>query len=630
MAGHIDHGKTALTKALTNIDTDSLKEEKERSISIEPGFAELKLGSDVSVSIVDVPGHERFIRQMIAGVAGIDAVLLVIAADEGIMPQTKEHIDILNFLGVENAIVVITKIDRVDDEMLELVTLDVNEQLAGTVFADKEIVYVDSLSHKGIPELKEKIRTALGELTHRSEAGDFRLPIDQVFTIQGQGTIVRGTIYEGLVREGNKLLILPQRLQVKARQVQVHKQEVKTAQAGQRAAINISGASKEDIQRGHVLVSAERFAVTDTIDVVLRFVDELMYPIKQRAPVNLHIGTAEVMGKLVFFDRNVVEKECEEIYCQLRLDEKVVVRRGDRFILRRPTPVETIAGGAIVDPNGERYRFGEETVQYLQKKREGTPDERVKEVLMTHHWLTKSELSTLTSIDEADLSTLLCRGKTNGAVVELKTGKFARTETIEQLQEDVVHLLRSFHEKQPLALGFNKPEMTQALDTYPQQLVHIVLDNLKDEDVLKQHGQFLSLRSFTPKYPMQWAKRMEQAVSSMSADGLMVKDWQTYTKEASLPAEEAEQLRKYLLHTKQAYALTEKMLLHAEAFQKMVKTLQQNTGETFNLKEAKDALGVSRKYLIPLLELLDAWNYTVRAGEERKWLSDGSKKTQLT
>ncbi|WP_318036033.1 selenocysteine-specific translation elongation factor [Halobacillus shinanisalinarum] len=342
MAGHIDHGKTTLTKALSNVDTDRLKEEKERSISIELGYAPLQIAAGVNLSIVDVPGHERFIRQMIAGVAGIDLVVLVIAADEGVMPQTKEHLEILEFLGVEHCIVAISKIDRVDDELLELVTEDIKEGLAGTIFHEAPFVYVDGVSGKGIDNLKQTLLSELESVESRDAYGSFRLPVDQVFTVQGQGTIVRGTIYEGVVQKGSHLRLLPNDYKVRARQIQVHHKDQEQALAGQRTAVNLGGIAREDISRGDVLVASDHFLVTEKIDVSLRFVDELTTPVKQRMPVKIHVGTSEVMGRIVFFDRNEVNKTSEEVLCQIQLNEEVVVRRGDRFILRRPTPIETI------------------------------------------------------------------------------------------------------------------------------------------------------------------------------------------------------------------------------------------------------------------------------------------------
>ena len=392
MAGHIDHGKTSLTKALTNVDTDRLKEEKERQISIELGFAPLYEDEEIQISVIDVPGHERFIRQMIAGVAGIDLVVLVVAGDEGVMPQTREHLDILGFLGIRNGIVAITKIDRVDEEFVDLVKDDIFEELQGTVFENSPFVLVDSLSMKGIDELKNLIVDTLKEQEMRDVKGAFRLPIDQVFTVKGQGTVVRGTVYEGSVEEGQTLMIMPKGIEVRGRQLQVHHKPAKKAFAGQRVAINLSNVTKEDLERGDVVVSSEHFNVTRTIDVAIRVVEDLDYMVKQRMPIKCHIGTAEVMGRIVFFDRNDLKEENGEILCQLRLEHEIVTKRGDRFIIRRPSPQETIGGGWVIDPRGEKYRFGVQTIEELEKKKVGTPKERMIAALTEGKSLILSEL----------------------------------------------------------------------------------------------------------------------------------------------------------------------------------------------------------------------------------------------
>lgn len=407
MAGHIDHGKTSLTKALTNVDTDRLKEERERQISIELGFAMLYEDDEIQISVIDVPGHERFIRQMIAGVAGIDLVILVVAVDEGVMPQTKEHLDILKFLGLKKGIIAITKIDRVDKDLIELVKEDILATLKETVFEDAPFVLVDSLSNKGIEELKERIITHLKNLEMRDTKGAFRLPIDQVFTVKGQGTVVRGTIYEGTIEEGQMLKIMPKGLDVRARQIQVHHQKKQKAFAGQRAAINLSGVDKESINRGDVLVSSEQFIVTKIIDVSIRIVADLNSQIKQRMPIKLHLGTSEVMGRIVFFDRNEVNGEDGEILCQLRLEKEILTKRGDRFILRRPSPAETIGGGWVIDPKGNKYRFGGKTIEELEKKKEGSPEERLIAVLAEAKSLTLPELIKRTGLKEEIISVQL-------------------------------------------------------------------------------------------------------------------------------------------------------------------------------------------------------------------------------
>ncbi|RNF39858.1 selenocysteine-specific translation elongation factor [Planococcus salinus] len=624
MAGHIDHGKTALTKALTNVDTDRLKEEKERNISIEAGYAPLQAANGTHVSIVDVPGHERFIRQMIAGVAGIDLVVLVIAADEGVMPQTEEHIEILRFLGIEHCIVAITKIDRADEEILEIVTEDVRERLEKTRFQDAPYVYVDSLSGTGIEKLKETIFAELEKVTFRDSFGSFRLPIDQVFTVQGQGTIVRGTVYEGKAEKGSQLTVLPKGLKAKVRQIQVHHEEQQQARAGQRAAINLGGVNKEQISRGDVLVASDHFLVTDTVDIVLKVVNETFTPLKQRSPVKIHVGTSEVMGKIVFFDRNELAQTNDEVLCQIRLDEEIVVRRGDRFILRRPTPVETLGGGWVIEPKAGKYRFGEETISMLRSKMEGTPEDLVADALSKQPVLSFQQLLQDTSLIEEALQNVIEEGTAAGTILEIPGQGYSAAKTIAKLENEMLQMLSAYHEEFSLRAGMGKAELVQSLSTaYPKPFIEYTLNRLTGKGELKKDRQYVALAVFEPHLPKKWRARMEEMVTALKEDGLAVKKWDEYVAGTPVPKAYISELPVYLLETKQAERLTDDMLIHRQAFQAAVAQLRQNTGESFDLKEAKEALNISRKYLIPFLELLDQQNITIRQEEKRQWTKEG-------
>ncbi|MEC1742977.1 selenocysteine-specific translation elongation factor [Schinkia azotoformans] len=620
MAGHIDHGKTSLTKALTNVDTDRLKEEKERNISIELGYAPLKIDDELHVSIIDVPGHERFIRQMIAGVAGIDLVILVIAADEGVMPQTKEHLEILSFLGIEKGIIAISKIDRVDEELLELAEEDIRDNLKGTVFESAPFVLVDSLSKKGLEELKQQIKKELEHKEMRDARGPFRLPIDQVFSVQGQGTVVRGTVYEGIVEKGSSLQVLPQGIPVKVRQIQVHHEQTEVAKAGQRAALNLGGISKQEIARGDVLVSSEHFLVTDTLDITTKFVGDLASPVKQRAPIKLHTGTTEVMGTIVFFDRNEVVEEDDEVVCQLRLDHPIVCKRGDRFILRRPTPVETIGGGWIIDPKGSKYRFGEDTIKILMQKKEGTPNERILSILKEKALMTFEALLKFSSMDKDDLTAILNEEKGN-TVFELASGEYALYSDFEYIKNRIEEKLTEYHEEFSLRVGFNKAEIVHSfLNLYPKRLVEFVLEKLVEEGFLKKQEQYIQLATFSPHYPEKWSKRMEAVVAAIQNDDIEVQPLEQYMKSEKIPELYKDDFKYYLIQARKAVALDENHLLSIEAINKAANLLKSKTGEEFAVKDAKDILGLSRKYLIPLLELFDALNLTKRVEDKRKWV----------
>lgn len=616
MAGHIDHGKTSLTKALTNVDTDRLKEEKERQISIELGFAPLYEDEELQISVVDVPGHERFIRQMIAGVAGIDLVVLVVAADEGVMPQTREHLDILEFLGIRNGIVAITKIDRVDEEFVELVKDDILGELEGTVFENAPFMMVDSLSKKGIEELKNLIIETLKEQEMRDTKGAFRLPIDQVFTVKGQGTVVRGTVYEGTVEEGQVLKVLPDGVEVRARQLQVHHKPAKMAFAGQRTAINLSGVSRDDLERGEVLVSSDHFIVTNTIDVAIRVVEDLDHLVKQRTPIKCHIGTAEVMGRIVFFDRNELKEENGEILCQLRLDEKIVTKRGDRFIVRRPSPQETIGGGWVIDPRGNKYRFGQQTIEELEKKKAGTPIERINAALYEAKSLTLPELIKRTALDEETLKSTL----TDDQFIQISSKEYTLVSLIEMIEEDVKERLAEFHEENPMRPGLNKAELLQSMQKhFPKSLIEFILENGITKGVFLRKEQFISLSSFEPHVPKSWEKRTENMLNDLKKDGLKVAYFNDYIKSAGIPDSLIVELKRLLEDQGQIVILDEQFAWYGEHFTEAVQKLKNHTGSEFEVPEAKEAVELSRKYMIPFLERLDSLGYTKRVENKRIW-----------
>ncbi|MFD1707447.1 selenocysteine-specific translation elongation factor [Siminovitchia sediminis] len=617
MAGHIDHGKTTLTKALTGIDTDRLKEEQERSISIELGYAPFIKDDQMQVSIVDVPGHERFIRQMIAGVAGIDMAVLVIAADEGIMPQTKEHLDILSLLGINHGLVAVTKIDKTDREMLELVLEDINENLKQTFLNHAPVVCIDSLSDKGIPQLKSKIIEELRNIKKKEIKGSFRLPIDQVFTVKGQGTVVRGTVYDGEVKQGERLRVLPKNKEVRVRQIQIHHQQSEKAFSGQRTAINIGGLSYEDVSRGDVLVADEYYSVTDRIDVVFFPLNDLKYQIKQRQPVKFYIGTSEVMGKMIFFDRNEIsENFSEEILCQIQLEKKVVASRGDRFIIRKPTPVETVGGGWVIDPKGRKYRFGDKTIDQLKMKKEGRPIDRIRSLLKENLVLKDSEIVKKASITEEEFHDM------SGILLKMNDGFFALHSTIEQLKHQITHLSRSFHQQFPMRLGLDKAEMTSELKRqYPVILIEQALRELIKEKRVKIDHQYVSLADRQPELPHAWKTRLENVQKVLIEQGIQVDKFSVLLNRFDIPADIQKEFYHYLIHMNKAFVLDEDMLISRESVEQAYLKLKKDTdSQDFTLQIARQSLQVTRKYLVPLLELFDTLGYTKRADHIRKWV----------
>ncbi|PRX69881.1 selenocysteine-specific translation elongation factor SelB [Bacillus sp. V-88] len=614
MAGHIDHGKTTLTKALTSVDTDRLKEEKERSISIEPGFAPLYEDDTIEISVVDVPGHERFIRQMIAGVAGIDLFVLAVAADEGVMPQTKEHLDILSLLGISQCIVVLTKISKVEEDLREIAREDVSEELIGTEFEGSPILSADGLTGEGVKALKETIISSLKGLPSRNTAGDFRLPVDQIFTVKGQGTVVRGTIYEGSVETGQDLTILPLGIHTKAKQIQVHHRKAERGYAGQRAAVNLPGVDHKSLKRGNVLVSAPSLFMTNTMDVCIKVLHTVRYEIKQRMRVMIHTGTSEVLGKLVFFDRNKVDAciETDMILCQVRLDESIMVKRGDRFILRRPSPVETIGGGWIIQPNGGNYRFGEETIGYLQSLIEGTPAERALRVLDRYKSLDRETLKKEGSISEECMTELL--GEEGW--IQLSDTTITHCKIVKECQDAMNHFILTFHEKFPLLKGVNRAELKQRLSEYPESLADYVLE---DGKWVEGKG-LVHLVGFTPHLPPAWEKRCNQLLDLLERDGTQVKDMEEYFKKVGIPEKWHSDFTRFFVQEKKIVPLDEKKAYSFGVFNDAAIRLRKHTDGAFQVGEAKEVLGLSRKYMIPFLEKLDKEGLTLRIEGKRKWI----------
>ncbi|WP_349410625.1 selenocysteine-specific translation elongation factor [Pseudalkalibacillus sp. SCS-8] len=624
MAGHIDHGKTTLTKALTNVDTDRLKEEKERNISIELGYAPFNLGEGFQVSIIDVPGHEKFIRQMIAGVAGIDFVILVVAADEGVMPQTKEHAQILDYLGVENAVIAVTKTSKVDQEMHLLVEEDIRSEFSGTVFDDVPMFFVDSLSGDGIEELKEGIIQRLPRVEQRNSAGKFRMPIDQAFTLKGKGAIVRGTVFEGTVNTGDDLFLLPGMETVRVRQLQVHKETVETAYAGQRTAINLGGISSKEIVRGDILTTNPALRPTKTIDIVLQVNGELSYKLKQRSRVKLHTGTSEVMGTIVYFDRNELsEGETANILCQLRLDEPVAVLRGDRFIIRRPSPVETIGGGWILDPLGSRYRFGSETIKMLQQKMEGSVEERISDAIETRKVISTIKLSEAIGASEDETTEELTKMVDKGAVVYLEPDVVTLQTLVDQARDKLMNELKAFHQRYPMRLGPGKAEVVQELKKhYPTMLIeYAISDSLRKEAVV-QHGPYLKASLHEPAFPKQWEKRMRNVVDRLQEGGIKHEGLAEMVRQQDIPETFLPELERYLLETNRAIILEDGTFVHMNVFVVSLRKLyKQTNNESFNVQDAKGILDLSRKYCIMFLEKLDSMGLTKRIEDQRKWVN---------
>ena len=465
-AGHIDHGKTTLIRALTGRNTDRLKEEQDRGITIELGFTWFDLESGLRCGIIDVPGHEKFIQQMVSGVVGMDMVLLVVAADEGIMPQTREHLDILELIGIEKCILVLTKCDTVEPEWVDMMEEDIRKELKDTILENAPVVRVSSVTGEGIEALKKEIEKMVSSLPERDTKGIPRLPIDRVFSLQGFGTIITGTLISGTLHKGDALAIYPEGLKARIRNIQVHEQDAEFAEAGQRVALNLSGVKKEELHKGSVISLENSMENSTLMDGKVTMLRDSKRSLKNRERLHFLSGTKEVLCRAVLLDKEEIAPG-EEGLCEFILEEEMVFKRGDRFILRFYSPVETIGGGIVLEPNArKKKRFSDEAIQELLSKEDGSLSDVLETViqeelnsLYTVQTLAKRLSHSVEEITPA-LSALVEEGRVYPVDLQ-KERYFLHRENAYILSTEIGHLLEAFYKKHPYRLGMPKAEIRE-------------------------------------------------------------------------------------------------------------------------------------------------------------------------
>ncbi|RKD22707.1 selenocysteine-specific translation elongation factor [Ammoniphilus oxalaticus] len=626
IAGHIDHGKTSLTKKLTNIDTDRLKEERERGVSIELGFAPLQLPSGKQVGVVDVPGHERFIRQMIAGAAGIDLVILVIAADEGIMPQTREHFDIIRFLGIEKGIIALTKTDLVDEEWIEMVKDEAREWVEDSFLEDAPIVPVSSQTGTGIEQLLETIETELHSIPERETSEPFRMPIDRVFTKKGAGAVVTGTIYEGEITEGDTVEVFPIGEKVKIRQLNVHHHSVEKAYAGQRTALNLSGIDFKDMERGYALTAPEYFRKTDRIDIHFHMLPHLDFKVKQRMRVRLHIATTEIMGKIIFYDRNELEPG-EEALCQLQLEGEIIAKAGDPFILRRLSPTATLGGGKVLSPYGQRRKFGEKSVALLELLNHGDEWEMLQYVLAEDGFSTIEEIDFQLALGQAYLQQLVERYEQEQRVKQF--GSYVvLADSVQEWVDRIKTTLMKYHHQHPMRTGMKKSELrSRYFPDLADRLWREFVVNLREEAVVDESDEAISLKKHQPKIPTSIQPTIEKLENTLKKEELTVSSWDDLAKSAGLKQQDIPELKAYLIEQKGYVAMGSDFLVDASVYESAVTRLKEGlpADNPFTPAQVREIISVSRKYLIPFLESLDQRGLTKRVDNERVWIKRAEK-----
>ncbi len=629
-AGHIDHGKTALVKALTGTDADRLPEEKRRGITVDLGFAEMSIG-DVHFGFVDVPGHERFVKNMLAGASGVDLILLVVAADEGVMPQTREHFDICRLLGIKTGIVVLTKSDLVDRETEQLARLEVSELVAGSFLENAPVVSVSARNGNGIESLKTNLLHVSQQLVRGHGEGIARLPIDRSFSVKGFGAVATGTLASGELIEGRDMELMPDRKKVRVRGLQTHGHSVNRASTGQRVAVNLGGIDHARITRGVVLTEIDGLEPTQILDTQVEVLKTASRPLRSRQRVRVHIGTIEALARLqVLNDSGEIEAGKTDLV-QIRLEVPVVAVPGERFIIRSYSPQATIAGGSVIDPLGVKHRRKDlaETRQLLLDLQRAHGDHpQTTEILIrtaASNGMGFDELKTRTGLNKDTLQTAVDAVIADGSIVDTG-GIYVSKVYFETLFNDVVARLAAFHKNEPLARGVSREVIRESvLKRSRPEVFQAVINALASNETIGIDKEMLRLTSHQVELSPSDAALREAILERYRGAGLEVpKLVEVLADSASAAGRSPQHAGRFLQMLLEAGAIvkaTEEFYFSKDVIDALVVRLRREAATTgdrvIDVAKFKEIAGVSRKYAIPILEYLDREHITARAGDKR-------------
>ncbi len=617
-AGHVDHGKSALIRALTGVETDRLGEEKERGISIELGFAPLDLGNGQIAGVVDVPGHEKFIPQMLSGIAGIDLVLLVIDANEGVMPQTREHLQIMELLQLKNGILVLSKADLVEPDWLDIVEEEVREQVVGTFLEKAPCCRVSAVTGAGLDELMATIREQLNRVPPRDASGAVRLPVDRCFTISGFGTVITGTLNSGRIRTGDSLEILPAGVNARVREIQAHDQRVDEVVAGQRVALNLSGIARAQVPRGSVIGTPGLFRASQRIDVQLQLLKDAPRPLKFRDPVHLHLGTGRSVAKVVLLDRDEFLPG-DDVYAQLVLDRPLLAHRGDRFIIRSYSPMVTIGGGMVIDSEPQKHkRFRNDVIQRLQDLAAGN----------LGFWLQKLEELGVARLKELEKQTGTGREQLLAGLEQLhaagqveKLGdQWVTAERLRSWRQQLPEIVAEYQRHHHLHHGIPRATLqAQISEKLAPKGFDVLLQWAFDEKLLVKKGELLATPDWQPQPTPDEAQILEKLETYFRVNGFQVKNNQDVLLQLGLEEIDSETYLAYLVQEGTLVRLNHENSLHSDSYRRAVDKLIEifKSQDQLTLAEFRDALGSGRKQVQALLELFDSQKYTRRIGDKR-------------
>jgi selenocysteine-specific elongation factor len=622
-AGHVDHGKSTLIAALTGTHPDRLKEEQEREMTIELGFGWLTLPDGEEVGIVDVPGHRDFIENMLAGIGGIDAALLVIAADEGVMPQTKEHLAILDLLQIPTGLIALTKIDLASDpEWLALVETDIRAALAGTVMADAPIVRVSAKTKTGLNELLSKLTEILQNRPARLDLGRPRLPIDRVFSMSGFGTIVTGTLSDGQLALGDEVIVLPSGVKGRVRGLQTHKKKEERAVPGSRTAVNISGIAVEDVKRGEVVTHPGQYQPTRRLDARIHLLKDVSQPLKHNTEIKIFVGATETMATLRLLGTETLNPG-EEGWIQLELRDPVVAVRGDRYILRRPSPGETLGGGVIVDhqPKGRHKRFDQKVLKSLASLAAGSPADVLLEATLALNAAPVREVVSRSRLEAEPAAKALQEILENGQLLQMEDGNLTISSDLlviaaphwVALRDKAIQMVQAYHKNFPLRRGMPREELKSRLKLTPR-VFNALVRKLAAENTLADAEGTVSI----PGHEITFDSGQQAKVQGLMRRFAGSPYSPPSVKECQ--AEVGEEVVNALVELGQLKQLTTDVIFRTEDYEKMVAKVRTFISEKgqMTVADARDLFDSSRKYMLALMEHLDASGVTIRDGDFRR------------
>ena len=607
-AGHIDHGKTTLIKALTGNETDNLKEEKERGISINLGFTALDLSNGERAGIIDVPGHENFIKNMMAGVVGIDIILLVIAADDGVMPQTIEHAQILHYMGVDNAIIVITKKNTVTPEMVDLVKADIEMSFTDTILEDAPIVAVDSVSGENIDQLKALIEEKIISTQKIEDSKSMRMNIDRSFTLQGIGTIITGTLTEGEIYKDHEYMLYPSHEKVKVRSIQNHDVPIDVAHKGQRIALNLANISSNEIKRGDIIAQNDSLIKVKNVQTKLSLSKFDDIKIEHWTRVRFFHGTKEVLARAVPLDQKEISPN-ETALCEFRLEEEIFVKRGDKFVIRSYSPLKTIGGGEIIDTNNENHTVNsKDYVSYLQNKEEFTEIDEIIDFLDT--FKNEEEIYTHMGIEKSALEEDLRQMVANNDI-QILGESYIANQSLEKIAGEISQIVKDYHKENPLDEGISKEELRQKLELNldSKDFEAMLKNKILTKNIMLQKG-YVKDKNFAISLAND-QKRIDELMGQIKANEPKL------SKESDIFDKKDKDLLAFLL--KEDLVRIDEFVITNEYYQKLVGLVKDyfKDNERLEAKEFRDLSGLSRNQAIAFLEYLDKKNITKRVEDYR-------------